>query len=247
MNSYELYLKTNFTEKEIRKQKIIKKLIDFSKNDLFDTWKCYLVGTSIALLAATFLLTTIIYIGSKGVTIMEILLNIPIIIIFLSGITLFFLFLILTNFERILSLKKNNILDMDEILQKPDFLSFLQKKIQEFFNFDIQKNFIKDFENAESNEMSEIIDFISKHYDKAKKEIYFYPFIKQISCEERKYHFKSKGDWMDNKYLLIKLLALIDLNEVDKEKIKNLSKELKKKLNELKIEEAENFFKSFKI
>lgn len=176
---------------------------------------------------------------------LDILLSLPVNIFVFGGIISSFCFLISISFEWIIK-KKNKEKEIDDIIKKADFLPFLQNTIEKYFNFDIQTNFIKDLNNIGEEGESGVISFISRYYDK-KDGAYFRTFLKEIYYQEKWYTFKTEKDWLNNKHILIKLLALINLNKLEEEKEKQLLKELKEKFNQLKDEkEKEDFLKKFK-
>lgn len=250
MNSYELYLKNCFTEKELKKQQKIKNQIDLINSDKFNCLKFYSFLIGIIFIGASLFMSVNIFAVSKNVRMLDILLSLPVNIFVFGGIISSFCFLISISFEWIIKkkikIKKNKEKEIDDIIKKADFLPFLQNTIEKYFNFDIQANFIKDFNNIGEVGESNIISFIKGYYDK-KDSTHFHTFSKEVCYQGEWYTFKTEKDWLNNKHILIKLLALINLNKLKEEKEKKLLKELKEKYNQLKDEkEKEDFLKKFK-
>lgn len=261
MNSYELYLKKTLTQKEFKTREKIQNHFNITKSKGFKNKKEIVIFLLIVSLAISLFYIMIIHNEAKKQKInltIDVLFNLnPNIIslifyIFMTMSVIFlFLTLVLFTYEQIVKsnyLKFKTKLNIDKIIQKPDFLSFLQNQIQEHFNFDIQSNFVKDFENVgNKNEINNIISFIAKYSDNGKLGDYFLSFSKEVYHQKKNYYFNTEKDFLNNKYILIKLLALINLNKLEEEKMKNLSEDLKEKVEFLKTKkEKEDFFNSFK-
>lgn len=249
-NIYELYLKSNFTDKELALQYEMKDYLDKHKKDYLKSNKVFFFRLFLILLNVILIIGYFLFSGfdKQGFSIFEFLFFTPFVLfIFLLGFIYFLYFKGDIVDKKFNSFKSQLKIDFNDIVEKPDFLIFLQNKVREIYNFDLQQAFEYDFKNVNDYfSKSTIIDFLSLQYYCGSNNFYcsFYSTVKKLIYNNKTYSFDTTENLLANKNILIEILSLIKLPNSVEEK---LSEDLKIKLHQLNLKtEKEDFLNKFK-